>query len=423
MYAFLKKDMLILIRDRTELAVLLAMPFILIAILGFALSGLLSGNSEVLSMDVAIVQEDDEQQGLDRFAEELGSAGIPAEVQAGIMAAAEESSPSSILQGILTDDSLSGLVTAREMDTASATRALEEEEVVAILTIPEKFTFNALQKMMLDAGDGAELQLMISDHAATQSEVFHDILDEFVWSLNFESAIARAANGEDGVPEAEKTQFGGVESVSAVQPISSFQYYTIGMAVMFALFVGATISGMAYVEKQQFVFNRILLSDHHPLVYLGSKAISAAIITFLQFCILFFLSSLIFGAFDLTEGAFWPGMLLIAFSLSICVGAVAAFLTALTMRFDNDTITTVFSGGVVTIFAFLGGSFTPTEGLPVFIQKLGSWTPNGAALNAFLLWVQNLELGLLWEPLGRLLLITVLLLALGLLLFPRKGEA
>ena len=270
MFAFMKKDMLILIRDRTELAVLLAMPFILIAILGFALSGLLSGNSEVLSMDVAIVQEDDEQQGLDRFAEELGSAGIPAEAQAGIMAAAEESSPSSILQGILTDDSLSGLVTAREMDTASATRALEEEEVVAILTIPEKFTFNALQKMMLDAGDGAELQLMISDHAATQSEVFHDILDEFVWSLNFESAIARAANGEGVVPEAEKTQFGGVESVSAVQPISSFQYYTIGMAVMFALFVGATISGMAYVEKQQFVFNRILLSDHHPLVYLGS---------------------------------------------------------------------------------------------------------------------------------------------------------
>lgn len=423
MYAFLKKDILILIRDRTELVVLLAMPFILIAILGFALSGLLSGNSEVLSMDVAIVQEDDEQQGLDRFGEELEGAGIPAEAQTGILAAAEESSPSSILQGILTDDSLSGLVTAREMDGTAATRALEEEDVVAILTIPEDFTFNALQKMMLDSGDGAELQLKISDHAATQSEVFHDILEEFVWSLNFESAIARAANGEGALPEAEQTQIGGVESVSAVQPISSFQYYTIGMAVMFALFVGATISGMAYVEKQQFVFNRILLSDHHPFVYLGSKAISAALITFLQFCILFFLSSLIFGAFDLTDGAFWPGMLLIASSLAICVGAVAAFLTALTMRFDNDTITTVFSGGIVTVFAFLGGSFTPTEGLPIFVQELGGWTPNGAALNAFLLWVQNLEIGLLWEPLGRLLLITILLLILSLLLFPRKGEA
>lgn len=423
MYAFLKKDILILIRDRTELLVLLAMPFILIAILGFALSGLLSGNSEVLSMEVAIVQEDDEQQGLDRFAEELGNSGMPADAQNGIMASAEESSPSSLLQGILKDESLSSLVTAREMDAAAAKRALEEEEVVAILTIPEDFTFDALQKMILSAGGGSELQLLISDHAATQSEVFHDILEEFVWSLNFESAIARAANGQEAVPQETQPQLGGVESVSAVEPISSFQYYTIGMAVMFALFVGATISGMAYVEKQQFVFNRILLSNHHPFVYLGSKAISAALVTFLQFCILFFFSSLIFGAFDLTNLSFWPGMLLIAASLAICVGALASFLIALTMRFNNDTITTVFSGGVVTIFAFLGGSFTPTEGLPVIVQQLGSWTPNGAALNAFLLWVQNLEIAMLWEPISRLLLISLVLLILSLLIFPRRGEA
>src|SRR5690606_14811716 len=150
MYAFLKKDILILIRDRTELAVLLAMPFILIAILGFALSGLLSGNAEVLSMNVAVVQEDDEQQGLDRFAEELEGAGVPAEVQSGMMAAAAASSPSSILQEIITDDSLSGLVTAKGMDAEAARQALEEEEIVAILTIPESFTFNALQKMMMD---------------------------------------------------------------------------------------------------------------------------------------------------------------------------------------------------------------------------------------------------------------------------------
>ena len=306
MYAFLKKDILVLFRDRTELAVLLAMPFILIAILGFALSGLLSGNSEVLSMEVAIVQEDDEQQGLVRFAEELEKSGLPADAQNGIMAAAEETSPSSMLQGILTNESLSSLVAAEEMDAAAAKRALEEEEVVAILTIPEDFTFNALQKMILGAGGGSELQLLISDHAATQSEVFHDILEEFVWSLNFESAIAKAANGDGTVPEETQPQLGGVESVSAVEPISSFQYYTIGMAVMFALFVASTISGMAYVEKQQFVFNRILLSNHHPFVYLGGKAISAALVTFLQFCILFFFSSLIFGAFDLTDLSFWP---------------------------------------------------------------------------------------------------------------------
>lgn len=422
MFTFLKKDLLVLFRDRTELIILLAMPFILIAILGFALSGLLSGNSEVLSMEVAVVQEDDEQQGLSRFKEALGNLELPAEAQNGMMAAAEEMSPSALLQEVLKDESLSSLVTAREMDAAAAKRALENEEIVAILTLPENFTFDALRKMMLGAGNGSELQLMVSDYAETQSGVFQNILDEFVWSLNFESAIAQAANGERVASETQ-SEIGGVESVSAVAPISSFQYYTIGMAVMFALFVGGSIAGIAFVEKQQFVFNRILLSDRHPFAYLGGKAISATLVTFFQFCILFFFSSLIFQAFDLTDLSFWPGMLLIAFCLALCVGAIAAFLTALLMRFNNDTIATVFSGGIVTIFAFLGGSFTPTEGLPVFIRQLGSWTPNGASLNAFLLWVQNLDIGLLWEPLSRVLLATVILLVLSFLLFPRKGEA
>lgn len=423
MFAFLKKDILVLFRDRTELVVLLAMPFILIAILGFALSGLLSGNSEVLSMNVAVVLEDDEQAGRAQFAEELRNSGMPAQAQGTLESAAEKTSPSILLQEVLRDENLSSLVTAEEMDETAAKRALQKEEVVAILTIPETFTFNALQRMMLGTGDGAELQLLISDHAETQSEIFREILDEFAWSLNFESAIARATGSEGAVLEETQSQLGGVETVSAVEPISSFQYYTIGMAVMFALFVSATISGISFVEKQQFVFNRILLSNRHPFVYLGAKAISAALIMFLQFCILFSLSSLIFGAFDLTNLSFWPGMLLIAVILALCVGALTAFLTALTMRFDNDTITTVFSGGVVTVFAFLGGSFTPTEGLPVFVQELGGWTPNGAALNAFLIWVQNLDISMLGEPLSRILLITAGLLILSLLIFPRKGEA
>lgn len=422
MYAFVKKDILVLMRNRTELAVLLAMPFVLIAILGFALSGLLSGNSDVLSMEVAIVQEDDEQQGLDRFAEELEQSGMPAAAKSRIMQAAEETSPAIMLQDSLRGESLQGLVAATEMDAEAARRALEQEEIVAILTIPEGFTFRALQKMLLGEGAGSELQLVISDHAATQSEIFRGILDELVRLLNFESVLSSAA-GEEVVLKELQPRVGGVESVSAVEPISSFQYYTIGMAVMFTLFVSGIISAMAYMEKKQFVFNRILLSNHHPFIYLSGKLISAAMIALCQFVILFFFSSLIFGAFDLTDLSFWPGMLLIASSLAICVGALAAFLTSLMMRFNNDTITTIFSGIVVTLFAFLGGSFTPTESLPVFVRELGAWTPNGASLNAFLLWVQTLDIGMLWEPLSRVFLVTIVLLILSLLIFPRKGEA
>ncbi|QDY45458.1 ABC transporter permease [Planococcus glaciei] len=305
MYAFLKKDILVLVRNRTELAVLLAMPFLLIAILGFALSGLLSGNSEALLMEVAIVQEDDEQQGLTRFAEALEKSEMPAAEKSRLKEAAETTSPATLLQEILKGESLSSLVKVHEMDAAAAKRALEQEEIVATLTIPEDFTFQALQKMLLGAGDGSELQLMISDQAATQAEVFQSILDEIVQSLNFESAIFRT--GVEAGAEETQPQFGGVESISAAEPISSFQYYTIGMAVMFALFVSGIISSMAYMEKKAICLPTDIAvepSSVHLFNWKGDFCRSYCVMPVFDFIFLFFtdFSGIRFDGFVILAG-------------------------------------------------------------------------------------------------------------------------
>ncbi|PSL40268.1 ABC-2 type transport system permease protein [Planomicrobium soli] len=423
MGAFLKKDVLVLLRDRTEVAVLLGMPFILIAILGFALGGLIGGDTEVLKMQVAIVQEDDEKQGIEQFAAALNNSGMSAEQETALLAVAKETSPSTLLRGILADGNLGELVTTEEMEATAAEEALKDEKVVAILTLPENFTLDALRNMLLGIGTGSELQLTISDYAATQSDVFRNILDEFAWSLSFESTVSRMAAEEGKVYGAPNFEVGGIEAVSAANPINSMQYYTIGMAVMFSLFVAGTIGSKAFVERQQFVFDRILLSDRNPLVYLGSKAITAAAITFCQLAILFVFSSLIFQTFDLTNLKLWPGIALIAAVFAICVGTLASLLTALTIRLNNETVNSVFSGSLVILFAFLGGSFMPTEGMPVFIREVGDWTPNGAALTAFLIWLQEMEIKPLWGMLNRVLATSALLLLLSLLLFPRKGAA
>lgn len=423
MGAFLGKDVLVLLRDRTEVAVLLGMPFLLIAILGFALDGLIGGNIEVLKMQVAIVQEDDEQQGMEQFAAALNNSGMPIEQETALLAVAEETSPSTLLRELLAEGGLGELVTAQEMEAVTAERALEEEEIVAILTLPKDFTFHALQNMLLGIGTGSELQLTVSDYAATQSDVFRNILEEFGRSLSFESAVSRTAAEAGQFSEASAFSVGGIETVSSAKPISSMQYYTIGMAVMFSLFVAGTVASKAFVERQQFVLDRILLSDRNPLIYLGSKAVAAAAITFCQLAILFVFSSLIFRTLDLTNPELWPGIFLISAVLAICVGALAALLTALTIRLNNETANSVFSGGIVIIFAFLGGSFMPKEGMPVFIQEIGGWTPNGAALTAFLIWFQEVEIEPLWGMLNRILATSVLLLLVSLFLFPRKGAA
>lgn len=421
MGAFLKKDLLCLLRDRSELYLLILMPLILIIILGFALGGFFVGNNQALSMKVAIVQEDDENKGISQFVEELQQIGMPEEAITELQAAAKEVSPYSVLKAMLENESLSNLINTVSMDRSNAEQELKDGELTAILTIPENFTYQALTKTLLGEGETSSILLTVNDQASLRAGIFEDIIEAFVYTFNFETAINRSTmhvNGE--VVNREAVEIGGIETVSKRNPINSFQYYTIGMAVMFVLYIGASIASYAYVEKQQHVFNRILLSNKHPLLYLLGKFISAMVIAMMQITILFTVTSLIFqplGEFTLN---FWLGIALISIILAMCVGTLGALMTAIIVRFDSQGAIGIFSGGVVTIFAFLGGSFFPTADLHPVISQLGNWTPNGAALSAYLQWMQGLPLEFLISPLIRIAFLALLFLAISVFIFPKR---
>ena len=202
MWAFLKKDILVLLRDRTELAVLLLMPFILIVILGFALRGLMMGNTEALNMQVAMVQDDDEQAGIEQFTAQLETLQLPEEAIAGLSAAAAESSPFRTIQQVLASPELEEIVEVEKMDLETARRALAEEEITAILTIPEDFTRVALDKLLLGNGPGATVELTIEDSTSTQADVFETIITQVAEELNFEAAVSRLASEEEGMAAA-----------------------------------------------------------------------------------------------------------------------------------------------------------------------------------------------------------------------------
>ncbi|MEC2072616.1 ABC transporter permease [Alkalihalophilus marmarensis] len=420
MSTFLKKDILVLIRDRSELIVLLAMPFILLTILGFALRGLLGGDTEALHMNVAIVQNDNEEEGIAQFVDDLRRSGLPDEAVETLGAASVEVSPIPMLHQLFLSDEVKEIIEITELNETAAKQQLKEGSVDAIITIPNNFTYRILNKMILNESSKSELEITVNEYSL-KTTVLENIMESFVDTLNFETAIAQAA-GESGsaITEAEAIEVGGVESITAKEPISSFQYYTIGMAVMFVLFVGSTISSKAYVEKKQHVFHRIMLSGTSPMAYLSGKAIAATVISFLQLVILFSLSALLFQSFSFESVEFWAGMGLISLLLSLCVGGFAALLTALSTKWDTDSVSYVFAGGLVTILAFAGGSFFPTTGMPEIVREIGNWTPNGAALTAYLHWMQGLGMVAVWPLLLRIIIITVVLLALSVLVFPKR---
>jgi ABC-2 type transport system permease protein len=174
------------------------------------------------------------------------------------------------------------------------------------------------------------------------------------------------------------------------------------------------------VEKKQHVYNRILLSDRHPFVYLGGKVVSTVVITCCQLLILFSLSALVFRTFALETAAYWLGMVAISIMLAVCVGAISALLTALTVRFENEAFSGIFSAGIVSILAFAGGSFFPVSAMPEMVQSIGGWTPNGAALSAYMQWMQVVDVQALLAPLGRMAVFSVLVLIVSVLIFPQR---
>lgn len=416
MGAFLTKDIMLLLRDRSELMVLLVMPFLLIAILGFSLRGIFSGDLEALEMDIALVSEEDEAQAVAAVQSEIDEMGLPQEASQDLKQAAASASPQTMLLSMLEDESLGEVMTVNQMGHVQARQSLEEGSIDAVITLPEGFTEDSLRNMLFGTSGGGELELLVADVSSIRADVLQSLLAEFVRTVNFEASISRLA-GEEATVEVS----GGMETITARQPISSFQYYTIGMAVMFVLFVGSTIAGQANLEQKQMVFDRIRLSNRPPLMYLGSKALAAAAIVFVQLTLLFGLSALLFQTFQADSWAFWSGIALISVVLALAVGSLAALMVAITLRLESDAVPAIFSGGVISLMAFVGGSFMPLDGMPEALRAIGNWTPNGAALSAYFSWLLEPDMSQLSGPLTRIAGVAAVFLLMALVLFPRKG--
>ncbi|WP_077622894.1 ABC transporter permease [Sediminibacillus massiliensis] len=426
MFSFLKKDVLVLIRDRTELLVLLLMPIILTVILGFALKGMFNGSFSSFDMEVAIVNQNDREAGIERFHEEVSKLSLPNEAQKQLTEAAITSEPFNLLAEMLKNEDISQIIEIEYMEEAEAEQALEDQEITALLKIPENFTYLSLNSMLLDQGNGSELVVIEGKESSLLAGIFHDMIERFVDTMNFETAISKASNSTDTsntTDPDEGKSIGGIVTVTEQEPITSIEYYSIGMAVMFAMFVASTIASKAYVENYQYVFDRILLSGKHPLLYLSGKAISTAVLVFIQLAILFGMARFVLQAFSDNSLQFWLGMIAIGLLFSFCIGSLGALLTAITLKAKSNVVPGIFSGGIVSVLAMLGGSFFPVSGMPEIFTSIGDWTPNGIMLTATLQWSQGLGTAYLAPLMIRLLLITFVLTGLSLLIFSKRRAA
>lgn len=414
---FIKKDLINLFRNPQEILVLILMPIVFIAILGFALSGFMNGEENVIHATVAWVDHGNEQEDMDEFIAMLQSSDIPEEALATIMEIAKEIKPVSTLKDdVFGMEELQEIINIEEVDPSQLEKIKNNDDYSAIIEIPEQFTLNYLAGSILNESTTSSIQLYKNEGNQISSNIVADVLNEYQEQLTTMIVLGKAGLSIESIA-ANVT--GTVETVSDAKPITSIQYYSIGMSVMFIMFVASNISSFAYREKQMHVFNRIILSNTSRWSYFAGIIVSTLVIAILQQGILYGVSATVFKVVWEDIGA------LVVLNLSLCfaIGGLAALLTSINFRFDSETASNFFGSILVAIFSLLGGSFTPIADISPVINFLGNLTPNGSGMTALLQLLQGAGLPEIMNYIVYLVGIGIVFLLLAVLIFPKRGEA
>ncbi|WP_077620081.1 ABC transporter permease [Bacillus sinesaloumensis] len=414
---FIKKDLLVLLRNPQELLVLVLMPLILIGILGFALGGVMGGNTSTISAKVAFIDHSDEEKDVAAFIEKVEAVEMPVEAEKALVQGANQLRPVQILlEEVFGDKELKEIVELEKVEPEKIDEIKNDDRYSAVIEIPEYYTLDILSAALLDEPSTTSMKLYKNEGKEVSPKVIEDVLLNFQKQLTSMTVISKAGIQLEAVSSAN---LGKIETVTERDPINSLQYYTVGMSVMFIMFIASHLSSFAYREKQLHVYNRIILSNTSRWSYLGGIFISIIVIGIAQQAILYGITSIVFDVV-------WKdmiGFLVVNISLCFAIGGVGALLTALNFRIDSEGVSSFFGNVMVSIFAFLGGSFTPISETSSVIGMLGNFTPNGAGMSALLQLLQGTEISAISHHIYYLLVFGLIMLTAAVFSFPRRGDA
>lgn len=411
--ALIRKQLKVLWRHPQELVILLLMPIGLITILSFALGSSMDDDSNPINVKVAIVQHEDEQQELTTILQESQG-----EKWADVYSreSLKQMLPISRLLQLLEQEDMQQFITVSQIASSDLDRLKKEGEYDVILEVPAGFT-KQFYTSFFAKGEIPALYVYLNEQKEIASTITQKILESFQYQYTLMAELnAKGLLTQDvKLPTADFSST--VKTVNQQEPVSTSVYYTFSMTVMFILYIAGTLSSQAFLEKHMHIFDRILLANINPMIYLLSVIVSTVILSFIQVSIIF---GVVYLMLDISFVQL-PLHLLVTLMLAIVVGSIAALLSAANYRFNSAEFSNLFSSVFVSILALFGGSFFNVSSFAPTLAKIGSWTPNGAALQSYLTIQQGGGLGQISSYLWILMAVAVICTTIAFLLFPKRG--
>lgn len=379
-FALLKKQFIQFIRRPQELIILLLMPFVLIVILGFSLGSIMS-DKPGFEATVGVVVKGDEEEEIERFKKELALQSLPEEAKKQVFTTVDHMKPIEfLLQNTFQQKEVTQFIKMKQISDTGLEKAKRSNEYSAIMVFPEGFSYGVLQNQFLKRNiENPPLTIIQNEDKSIGADTVTSIIEAYQQKLSLYTYASQVNPEKAGNIEIVGS-LGEKETANKEKPLSALAYYAIGMSMMFVLYLAPSLAKNAYVEKEAHSLSRIILANVSPTLYYFSIFYTGFLLALCQLLILYSLVAICFGII-------WPNLLAfltITVAVSMAVGGISACLSSVVHRCNSEDMVSIFRNVVVTILAFLGGSFFPTEQLSSQLAKIGEIVPNGAGTQAYL---------------------------------------
>ena len=354
------KDLTVTVRDRGSLAILIAMPMILIVILSSALGNLASNLGKT---PVAVINLDQGRVG------------------------------AQITDGFFTDQQLTTLFLAQRMtDPLEARTLVAKGDLAGALVVPADFS------RRLNTGRSSKLTIYTDPGRQIAGTVFRSVAESLSTRVSAASIAARTSAyyvaplrvrdpgfiysviGKAVQSASDTSALSAVQVVESTAArgteLSTLSYYAGAMSVMFLMF-GAMFGAFSLVrERDNWTLPRMLMSPGTRWEILGGKMFGVFMVGGLQFLVLL--------AFTSALGVRWGDPLavgLIAVSTVAAATGLAIFIAAVakTVRAVSGV-----AQMLIQFMAAVGGSFFPVSQFPAWMQPLHYASVNGWSIDGIL---------------------------------------
>jgi ABC-2 type transport system permease protein len=419
------KDLLLVARDPASLLILLATPFGLTLVMGFAFGGIGGGSSNagLANIPVTIINQDRGQFG------------------ANLVQIFESQDLADLLEPVgLPSD-------AADADIEAAREAVDSDQSAAVVIVPDGFSESILPPQFLEGEfeqfqepEPSVIEVYANPTRPVSVSVIRTIIDQFLNQTLAGIAGARISFGQlvqqQLVPISELEAIVRTQGEAAVQQVmdnSSVQirkqssegqtdenggfdwvaFSAPSMAILFLMFTVSSGSRNILAERDEGTLARMLVGPSSPAQILGGKILGIFITGLAQMGILILASMILLGLR-------WGEPLAVVVLVVCLVAAATSWGILLAAYARTPGQINAIGTALALTFGAGAGNFVPRQALPEWLQVASYVTPNAWGLEGF----SNLATGGRLSDIGpnalALLSMAIILFLIALVAFRRQ---